>query len=199
MVIFDKDNRELSIPKGLGNVAVAITSGNTDTVTPQELEREIGRANQYTRSAVTSAIINTNNYARELVASAITEAKEYADSLDTDIWINGYTSAWDSNADDIESLFQKVDELLEQHFYNVINSKIWGLRVFINHGGYGQALPFSITRVDLQNTYNTQVIELNFTGGMYPSNTRIASINITLHRGHGIAQEDVETHYINFS
>ena len=213
MIIFNKKQKEINVPKGLGNVSVAITSGNTDTINEEKV-REIVRdaasetladSKAYTDSAVTEASQSTlrsaQQYADTQAENAVESANTYADSAITAasdvIWLNGYTAPWETRQEDIDALFEKVSAE-----YHTTQGTYPRFKIMVRVGGRGIALPFNIYAIDYDASWtNLERIRIQYTGMDLGSDSRnrIIVYQIYLHNGQPITQNDCYINYINFS
>lgn len=214
MIIFSKKQKEINVPKGLGNVSVAITSGNTDTINEEKV-REIVReaasetladSKAYTDSAVTEASQSTlrsaQQYADTQAENAVESANTYTDSAITAandvIWLNGYTEPWNTRQEDIDTLFQKVSA----ESPSVAENTYPRFRIMVRVGGRGIALPFNIYAVDFDDSYtNITRIRIQYTGIDEDSDgyNRIIVYQIKINNGQPITQSDCYINHINFS
>ena len=200
MIIFQK-NGNLNVPKGLGNVSVSVESGNTDTVNEEKVREIAGQAlrdaKAYTNTAVTVASEATLQAAQEYsevqAQNAVNSAETYTDSAivanDKDVWMQGYIQIWETYLEDINALFDRVDDILDSDH----PERYAGLNVYMSHEGYfNNYVPFKIFRIsDDRNT-----MDLQFTGVIFPHYDKITVIEVTMTRGQMIAESDVKEYHI---
>lgn len=104
MIVFNKNAKELNIPRGLGNVAVDITSGSTDTIMLREVERMINEA-------VGRTVRESNEY----TDAKYVQAKAYTDSAATKVDYNYVLDSF-PNADDANRFFEWLDKFDEADY-----------------------------------------------------------------------------------
>lgn len=93
MIIYSKKTKDLNIPKGLGNVAVDVMSGTTDTIGRDEAVslintgdlRTLAQAKAYADQKAASGIAYTDRKAAEAERRAVSSAKTYTDQNLSDI------------------------------------------------------------------------------------------------------------------
>jgi hypothetical protein len=201
MIIFNRDTKNLSIPKGLGNVSVAVTSGNTDTVSPADLEAALSEE-RVAIAAQTNEIVG--EAAENLTASyqsadrqVLSDANAYADSAitaaieeseDKYTFVCPYGSQyWNYfSADVTNAIFNKADAL---------GTAATRMKVWISGWNYGVWREFSVARYENRDTLYLQWTGIDY-GSIHGGKRRITCDWLTLTRDTAVGEGGIYEFYI---
>lgn len=209
MITFEKNRKQMNIPKGLGNIAVSVQSGATDVVSNDTLAAALAEnsrqdrtyASQVANSAATEAIQTAEDYTDSAVASGVTTAEEYADSAitaaDYCIYLSGYTQYWDTQVGTINAFIDRMKAIWTAKGGSKIAALplIQRYRVFIGVGGMGAVAEFHVYNYDGGNS-----IDLTAMGKIYGlNNGAISVMSITLQKDRQPEQGDMEIKTLQYS
>lgn len=161
MIIYNREDKKISIPKGIGNVSVDVMSGSTDTITEEKVARMISAASRsdrdYTDSAIEAAIA-ANNY---------------------DVFLNPDSfEYWETPVENINNLFALTERL----------GRVYSgaIRIFIRCDSRETPLAFHILNLT-DNSMDIEWVGQTYEDLVYhPTTLRIRKLSID--RGQAIAE-----------